>query len=169
MKCKYCNAEVQPTSKFCPSCGKPLSDENSNIGISDMNISWIEETFRLSGYNVDHERCEGPEFRATKEKRVTVYVALKKDLKIITFISYIPLKKVGRSERNELLEILNMANGKGTYCTFYANLDKDFLMVYSYLPVTEELSQNDVMHIADKFGDEMAMTAASTKLIEYVV
>jgi hypothetical protein len=169
MKCVNCNAEVPASTKFCPNCGKPVIEENATITMNDMNIGWLEETVKLLGYNVDHEKCEGPEFRASKEKRVTIYVALKKELKIITFNSYIPLKTLGRSEKETVLEILNMANGKGTYCTFYANLNNNFLNIYSYLPITDCIAKQDVLHIFERFSEEMGVTAVATKLIDYVL
>ncbi len=169
MKCKKCNTEVPASTKYCPNCGAQVIEENSTVQFADMNTPWLEDTIRIVGYNVDHEKCNEQEFRATKEGRVTIYISLKMNLKIITFNSYIPLKKLGRSEREAVLEILNMCNGKGTYCTFFANLDNNILNIFSYLPVTDCISKQDVLNVFEKFSDEMAATAVATKLIDYVL
>ena len=168
MKCKNCNTEVNVSTKFCPNCGKQVFDVTSNIKFTDISIAWIEETVNLLGYTVNHENCGENEFRAVKEKALSVFISLKKDLKMITCMIYLSIKKVKNSDKITLLEILNVANSKGSYCTFFINFDKEYLAIYSYMIITDGMSKQDFLHLMERFNDEMINTINITKLVDYI-
>lgn len=41
MNCKYCGAQLQPGTRFCGSCGRPVEQESANT--QDMVGSWIQQ------------------------------------------------------------------------------------------------------------------------------
>jgi RNA polymerase subunit RPABC4/transcription elongation factor Spt4 len=47
--CHNCNAEVKPTDRICPKCGKDLREIGRNIVVS------VSETMSISGFTVGAE------------------------------------------------------------------------------------------------------------------
>lgn len=167
MKCEKCGAEVPGGGKFCQSCGAKMFEEDTKKP-KDINLEWIEGIMTRMGYNRQADKETGSQIFGTHEKMKSLALTLRKNLGLISLESFFLMKKVGRMGRSDLYTALNKANGSGYITTYFYTETNDLLGVYSFVPITESLTERDVIAVIEKFDGEINNAFVNSGLMNFL-
>lgn len=167
MKCEKCGAEVPSGGRFCQSCGAEMFEDDTKKP-KDINLEWLEGIMTRVGYKRQPDKEGDSQVFGTHEKMNSLALTLRKNLGLISLESFFLMKKVGRRGRSDLYVALNKANGSGYVITCFYTETNDLLGIYSFVPITESLTERDVITVIEKFDGEINNALVNSGLMNFL-
>lgn len=114
---------------------------------SEITGEWLCHVMREAGYEATHE---DDIVKAKHPTRPNIVAKINREVNVIMFQHYWGVERPGWDENSSyLLDAVNKANRQSICSTFYIDADGD-LAVSSYIFLTEEVSERDVMHFLEQ-------------------
>jgi hypothetical protein len=167
MTCEKCGAEVKGGGKFCQNCGAKLFEEKTKKP-QEINLDWLNGIMTRVGYKREPDKEGNNQVFGTHPKMHNLALTLKKELGLIMLESYFLVKKAGWKGRTDLYLALNKANGAGNITTWFFRDTNDLLGAFSFVPITEFLSEGDVITMIEKFNGEITNGLSNSGLINFL-
>ncbi len=167
MKCEKCGAEVPGGGKFCQSCGAKMFEDDTKKP-KDINLEWLEGIMTRIGYKREPDKESESQVFGTHKKMNNLALTLKKNLGLISLESFFLMKKAGWRGRSDLYIALNKANGLGNITTWFYTETNDLLGIYSFVPITESLTERDVIAVIEKFDGEINNALVNSGLMNFL-
>jgi hypothetical protein len=129
----------------------------------EVNQAWIRQTLADGGYDV----TESDDLVLAKHSgRPNLAVSIRPSNGIISF-RHLWGTKVEAGSEEEFRNALNTANRSSWYDTYYVD-DEGTLIVSFYMPLTESLSERDLLGFLERESMSFQLIVTTTGLAQFV-
>ena len=154
MQCTSCKCENSVTSKFCSSCGNQLLTDGDIRSPSEITVNWLRDIFQSLGYEVrtdDFNETENT-FFARHADKPNIFIELKRQISLITFLSSCRIKKHSCGQKSQHLSVVNKANTINWLCSCSLDKEMDGFNITGSMFITEKISNRDIASFLDTFS-----------------
>ena len=166
MKCQQCSAEVSG-AKFCSNCGSQMLPSQSRTP-DEVDREWLWVIMERLGYRRDKEKENEDEAFGSHAEFGNLTLALKRNLGVIAISRFFRARKAGWGKSIEQLRTINKANGSGYVTTWFFDERNNLLGAYSFVPLTESLTEADVVDGIERYRNEIRVIFRDSGVLEYL-
>jgi hypothetical protein len=158
MKCEKCGTDVALTARFCTNCGNKIEEELRKGG--DVDLAWLRSIVKKLGYE-PHPTVKDTDERifCVHPGRFNLILRLAKGFTppLITMEMAFQLSNKAHRDIQGLLSQINKANVNGGFATLFLSENSDGLGGYSFIILTSQISDRDIMQAIERFDDEVRL------------
>jgi len=163
MKCEKCGSETSALVRFCPNCGGKIAELQQKKP-NEVTTEWLRTLMSRLGYTpAPNVEDSSDSVFGIHDNRYNLTLSILNNPRAITFRSGFNMKKP--KVINEFLLALNKANLGSVTTTYFVSDTFDGLWVYSFLILTSQIDDLDVMKMIERFDEEIRHTIKSAGLL----
>lgn len=167
MNCPNCGTAVPDGAVYCPGCASPVSAFGAGKSPNEVTREWVQDVLRKAGYDAKLSDTDANTVIAPHPNRINLVVTIRRNLGLITFQSWINMKKPGWGQDKALLVAVNEANASSWRNTYALDKEGD-LSLSAYIFLARALSDQDITHFLENASDEFFAVVSASGLRNFV-